>query len=68
MPDELDAMLRRHFANAEQPLAAQDFAQLLAAQLAAQRSSRLNVQSLGAIAATILGGLTVALGDRKSVV
>jgi hypothetical protein len=65
MPDELDATLRRLFADADQPLAAEDFTRQLAARLAANRGWRLNVQSLGAVAGTILGGLTVALGALR---
>ena len=60
MPDELDVTLRRYFADAEKPLAAEDFAPQLAARLTANRSRRLQGLSLGAIADTVLGGLAGA--------
>lgn len=61
MSDELDAALRRHFASAAEPLAAEDFVAGTAARLAAARRWSLNTRSLSRGAATIAGGLAAGL-------
>ena len=65
MSDELDAALRRRFASATAPLAAEEFVAGTAARLAARRRWLLNARSLTGLAATIAGGLATGLAALR---
>jgi hypothetical protein len=60
MSDDLDAALRRHFANAEQPLTDGEFASRLARRLVAERRWRPNLRGPYAVLGTIVSGLGLA--------
>jgi hypothetical protein len=61
MSDELEAQLRRHFANAAAPLASEQFVLATTARLAARRRWLPNARSLTELAATVVGGLAAGL-------
>jgi hypothetical protein len=61
MSDELEAELRRHFANAAAPLAGEQFVLLTSARIAARRRWALSARSLPGLAATVAAGLAAGL-------
>jgi hypothetical protein len=65
MSDELEAQLRRHFANAAAPLAGEQFVLATAARLAARRRWSLRARSLPGLAAPVAGGLAAGLSPLR---
>jgi hypothetical protein len=65
MSDELEATLRRRFASAAAPLAAEEFIATTAARLAATRRWSLNARGLSSLAATVAGGLATGLSALR---
>ncbi len=65
MSDELDPVLRRLFAQASAPPAAEPFTTALEERLAAQRAWRLDGSALAGIAETVLNGLLSGLKPAR---
>jgi hypothetical protein len=61
MSDELETQLRRHFASAATPLAAEQFVLATSERIAARRRWPLSARSLPGLAATVAGGLAAGL-------
>jgi hypothetical protein len=61
MPDELDAQLLRHFAQARQPLAELPFVTQLSARLPLTPGPRLRISGLWSVPGVILRGLGTGL-------
>lgn len=61
MPDELDAQLRRRFANAAEPLANDAFSAHLAARIGRERRPGLSRHALYSILGTMASGLGTGL-------
>jgi hypothetical protein len=61
MPDELDAKVLRHFAQARQPLAELPFVTQLSTRLSLTPGPRLRITGLWSVPGAILGGLVTGV-------
>ncbi len=61
MPDELDAQLLRHFAEARQPLGDLPFVTQVTARLPRGSGPGLHLRALRSVPGTILGGLVTGI-------